>query len=267
MLDPQDLIRSEGIQHWLADNLKTVVTVAGVLVLVGAAWGIVEFVRNRAEDQAAGLYATAMDTYQGALTPDRQLRVLSPEAKDALDRAAGEFRKIRDEYPRTQHAALALFHQANAYAALERYDDAISAYETWLTTYSQRDLAPLVIQRLAYTLWAKGALEDAVRRFDEVIAIPDAMNRDLAHFEKARAFEQMGQKDKALEAYTTLSKEFSSSPWSSEGNARIVALGGTPPGREANQQEALPPGLQPQPPAPQGQAPPPESPAPPAPPK
>ncbi len=241
MLDPQDLLRSEGIQHWLIDNLKMVVTVAGVLVLAGAAWGIVEFVQYRAEEQAAGLYAAAMDTYQGALTPERQLRVLSPETKDALDRAAGEFQKVRDQYPRTRHAALALFHQANAYAALERFDDAISGYEMWLKTYTQRELVPLVTQRLAYALWSKGKSDDAIRRFDEVIAIPDAPNRDLAYFEKGRVLEQTGQKEKALEVYTTLSKEFSSSPWSSEGNARIVALGGTPPGREPDEKAETPP--------------------------
>ncbi len=266
MLEPQDfLLRAEGIQQWVIDNLKAVVTVAGVLALAGAAWGIVEFVQHRSEGQAAGLYAAAMDTYEGALSPDRQLRVLSPETKDALDRAAGEFQKIRNEYPRTRPAALALFHQANAYAALERFDDAISGYETWLKTYTQRDLVPLVTQRLAYALWTAGKTEEAIRRFDEVIALPDAPNRDLAYFEKARVLEQMGQKDKALEAYATLSKDFSSSPWSSEGNARIVALGGTPPGREAGEQAAVsPPGGQSQPAAPQDQAPPPAASAPPS---
>lgn len=253
MLEPQDFLRPEGIQHWLMDNLKTVVTVASVLVLAAAAWGIVELVQHRAEQQAADLYAAAMETYEGALAPDRQLRVLSPETKEALDRAAGEFQKIRDEHPRTRHAALALFHQANAYAALERWDDAIAGYETWLATYTQRDLVPLVTQRLAYALWAQGKTEDAVRRFDEVIARPDAPNRDLAYFEKARVLEQMGQKDRALEVYTTLSKEFGSSPWSSEGNARIVALGGTPPSREADQKAAPPPSSPSQSSAPQGQ--------------
>jgi tetratricopeptide (TPR) repeat protein len=232
--------------------------------LAGAAWGIVELVQHRAEERAAELYAAATETYQNALAPDRQLRVLSPETKEALDRAAGEFQKVRDEYPRTRHAALALFHQANAYAALERFDDAIAGYETWLATYSQRDLAPLVIQRLAYALWAGGKSEDAIRRFEEVIAIPDAPNRDLAYFEKARVLEQTGQKDKALEAYIALSKEYSSSPWSSEGNARILALGGTPPGRETDEKAAVPSSGQSQPAAPPEQNPPTAPPAPPS---
>lgn len=260
MLEPENLLRSsEGLHLWFVENLKTVVAVAGVAVLAGAAWGIVEFFQHRAENQAASLYAEAMNTYQQTLAPERQLRVLSPETKEALDRSAIAFQKVREDYPRTRHAALALFHQANAYAALDRFDDAITAYETWRAAYPHHALAPLVIQRLAYVLWASGKPEEALARFNDVMAIPDAPNRDLAAFEKGRLLEQMGQKDQALEAYTALTKEFSSSPWSSEGNARIIALGGTPPGQEADE-KAMGSSAQPKAPVSQDEAPAPTSP-------
>jgi tetratricopeptide (TPR) repeat protein len=260
MLAPEDFLRAEGLQHWLIENLKTVVAVAGVLVLAGAAWGIVAFLQHRAEEQAAGLYAEAMSAYQVALAPERQLRVLSPETKDALERAVAEFQKVRDEHPRTRHAALALFHQANAYAALERFDDAIAGYDRWLAEYTGHELAPLVTQRLAYALWAKGQPEKALARFDEVTKIPDALNRDLAYFEKGRVLEQLGKMEQAIEAYTALAKEFSSSSWTSEGNARILALGGIPPGREADEQAAGS-SAQPPPPAPPAETAPSGSPA------
>jgi tetratricopeptide (TPR) repeat protein len=262
-LAPEDFLRPEGLQHWLIENLKTVVAVAGVLVLAGAAWGIVEFLQHRAEEQAAGLYADAMSEYQTALAPERQLRTLSPETKEALERAAGAFQKVFDEHPRTRHAALALFHQANAYAALERFDDAIGGYERWLSVYKGHELASLVTQRLAYALWAQGKPEEALVRFDEVANTPDALNRDLAYFEKGRVLEALGKKDQAIEAYTVLAKEFGSSPWTSEGNARIIALGGTPPGREPDEQTAgssaqtqpASPPAEVTPPAPSGQPP------------
>jgi predicted negative regulator of RcsB-dependent stress response len=262
MLEPEILLRSEGLHLWFVKNLKTVVAVAGVLVLAGAAWGVVEILQHRAEEQAAGRYAEAMNTYHQALAPDRQLRVLSPETKEALDRAASAFQKVREDYPRTRHAALALFYQANAYAALDRFDDAITAYETWRAAYPHHALTPLVIQRLAYVLWAGGKPEEALARFNDVMAIPDAPNRDLASFEKGRLLEQMGQKEQALDAYTSLAKEFSSSPWSSEGNVRIIALGGIPPGQEADE-KVMGSSAQPQAPVSQGEAQPPASPVPP----
>ena len=259
MLAPEDFLRPEGLQHWLIDNLKTVVAVVGVLVLAGAAWGIVEFLQHRAEEQAAGLHAEAMSAYQAALPPERQLRVLSPETKEALERAVAASQKVRDEHPRTRHAALALFHQANAYASLERFDDAIAGYEQWLAAYAEPELTPLVTQRLAYALWAKGKPEEALARFDEVTNMPDALNRDLAYFEKGRVLEQLGKKDQAIEAYTALAKAFSSSLWTSEGTARIVALGGTPPGREPDERTTGS-NVQPQPPDPSAGAAPPAQP-------
>ncbi len=262
MLEPENLLRSEGLHLWFMENLKTVVAAVGVLVLAGAAWGVVEILQHRAEEQAAGLYAEAMKTYQQTLAPDRQLRVLSPETQEALDQAATAFLKVREDHPRTRYAALALFHQANAYAALDRFDDAITGYETWRAAYPHHALAPLVIQRLAYAFWANGKLEEALARFNDVSAIPDAPNRDLAFFEKGRLLEQMGRKEQALDAYSSLAKEFRSSPWSSEGNARIIALGGTPPGQEADE-KAMGSSAQPQAPVSQGETPPPASPVPP----
>jgi tetratricopeptide (TPR) repeat protein len=232
VLDASELLRSERLQEWFLANLRPIVTGVGILVLAGAAWGIVAFFQHQAEGRAAALYATASTTYQSALAPERQVRTLSPETKELFERAIKEFRAVRDEYPRTAHAALALFYEGNALASIERFDDAIAAYQTWLSTYKVQDLAPLVTQRLAYALWAKGATQDALTRFEAVSKMADAPNRDLAYFEMGRLQERLGQKDKALETYTTLAKEFGSSPWASEGNARIVALGGTPPGAE-----------------------------------
>jgi predicted negative regulator of RcsB-dependent stress response len=233
VLDADELLRSARLQDWFLANLRTVVTVIGILVLAGSAWGVLQFIQHRAEERAAALYVVAFTTYQEAMTPERQLRILAPDTKEMVERAAKEFQAVRDQYPRTAYGALALFQQANALAGIARYDDAVTAYQTWLSTYQKRtDLVPLVTQRLAYTLWAKGDAQGALTQFEAVANMPDAPNRDVSLFEKGRLLEQLGQNDKAIEAYTALAKEFGASPWSSEGNARILALGGTPPGAE-----------------------------------
>ncbi|MFZ5877609.1 MAG: YfgM family protein [Nitrospirota bacterium] len=236
VLDADELLRSARLQDWFLANLRAVVTAIGILALAGSAWGVLQFVQHRAEERAAALYVVAFTSYQEALTPERQLRVLAPDTKEILERAVKEFQAVLDQYPRTAHGALALFQQANALAGIERYDEAVSAYRTWLSTYQKRtDLAPLVTQRLAYALWAKGDTQGALTQFEAVANMPDAPNRDVAYFEKGRVLETLGLNDKALEAYATLAKDFGASPWSSEGNARIIALGGTPPGAEVPQ--------------------------------
>lgn len=241
-LEPEALLdRYERVSEWVAANLKPIAATAAVLVAIGLAWGVAAWMGQRAEDQAARLYAAAFKTYQGALESGQQ-RVLPPEAKTAYEQAIVGFQGIHDRYPKTAHAAFALYALGNAHAALEQYDQAILAYDAWLKEYGNvKDLVPLVIQRLGYAYWAKGSLPQALEQFDRVAKMPQAPNRDQAYFETGRLLEQQGQKDKALENYNKLAAEYPSSPWSSEAMPRIVALGGTLPGREGAKPQAQAP--------------------------
>ena len=241
ILEPEALLdRYERVSEWVEENLKPIAATAAVLAAIGLAWGVTAWMGQRAEDQAARLYAAAFKTYQSAIETGQQ-RVLPPEARTAYEQAIAGFQDVHDRYPRTAHAAFALYALGNAHAALEQHDQAISTYNAWLTEYGDaQDLVPLIIQRLGYAYWAKGSLPEALEQFDRVVKMPQAPNRDQAYFETGRLLEQQGQKDKAIESYNTLTAEYPSSPWSSEAMPRIIALGGTPPGREGAKPQAPP---------------------------
>ena len=238
-LEPEALIdRYEQLSDWVVAHLKPIAAVTSVLVLLGILWGAMAWWGHRAEEQASRLQAEAFKTYQSALETGKEQRLLAPETKTSYEQAIAGFQRVRDEYPRTTHAAFALYHLGNARAALEQYDQAIAAYTTWLSEYRTVELVALVIQRLAYAYWAKGLPQDALGQFDRILKMPDAPNRDQAYFETGRLFEQQGQKDKALETFNKLATDYPSSPWTSEASPRIVALGGTPPGRESKPPQA-----------------------------
>lgn len=252
ILEPEALLdRYERVSDWVAENLKPIAAAVAVLAAIGLAWGVAAWMGQRAEDQAARLYAAAFQTYQSAIETGQQ-RVLPPEVRTAYEQAIAGFQDVHDRYPKTAHAAFALYALGNAHAALEQHDQAISTYDAWLTEYDDaQDLVPLVIQRLGYAYWAKGSLPQALEQFDRVVKMPQAPNRDQAYFETGRLLEQQGQKDNALETYNKLTAEYPSSPWSSEAMPRIVALGGTPPGREGAKPQAQAPSTEAaQPPAP-----------------
>jgi tetratricopeptide (TPR) repeat protein len=241
ILEPEVLIdRYEQFGDWVTEHWKPVVATVGILALAGAIWGLTAWMGYRAEQQAARLYAEAWKTYQTASASGQQQKTVPAEAKAGYEQAIAGFQKVRDQYPRTTHATFALYQLGNAHTALEQYDQAIAAYLAWLKDYDHAELAPWVTQRLAYTYWQKGLPQDALAQFDRVLKMPDAPNRDQSYFETGRILEQQGQKDKALETYNSLAKDFPSSPWSSEAIARIVALGGTPPARETAQPQNPP---------------------------
>lgn len=238
-LEPEALIdRYEQLSDWVVAHLKPIAAVTAVLALMGVLWGVMAWVGHRSEGHAARLQAEAFKTYQSALETGRQQRLVAPETKTGYEQAIAGFQRVRDEYPRTTHAAFALYYLGNAHAALEQYDQAIAAYTTWLDEYQTVELVPLVIQRLAYAYWSKALPQDALGQFDRILKMPDAPNRDQAYFETGRLFEQLGEKDKALGTFNTLATEYPSSPWTSEAVARIIALGGTPPAREPKPPQA-----------------------------
>ncbi len=238
-LEPEELIdRYEHLSDWVIAHLKPILAVTAILVLLGAVWGAMAWWGHRSEEQAAGLQTEAVKMYQSALETGKQQRLLAPETKTSYEQAIAGFQHVRDEYPRTTHAAFALYYIGNAHAALEQYDQAIAAYTTWLKEYQTPELVPLVSLRLAYAYWAKGLPQDALAQFDRILKTSDAPNRDQAYFETGRLLEQQGQKDKALETFNKLATDYPSSPWSSEATPRIVALGGTPPGREPKPSQA-----------------------------
>ncbi|MEO5656962.1 MAG: tetratricopeptide repeat protein [Nitrospiria bacterium] len=234
ILEPEALIdRYERLGDWVMDHLQPIGIVGGILIVGAIGWGVFTWVGQRTEESAAILQAEAFKVYQAATDPTRQQRVLAPETITSYEQAIAGFQKVRDAYPNTTQAAIALYQQGNAYAALGRYDEAISTYQHWLKEYRAPEMVPLVGQRLAYAYWAKGSPQDALARFDEVIKMKDAPNRDQAYFETGRILEQQGHKDQALTTYNTLATDYPSSPWGSEAVARIIALGGTPPRSES----------------------------------
>ena len=239
VFEPEELVNwYERFGEWAVAHIKAIAGAVAVAGLIGLVWGGFWWKAYRAEEQAAVLQIEAFSNYQKALEAGKLQRVPTPETVSGYEQAIVEFRHVIELYPQTTQAAFARYYLGNANAALDRPDQAIAAYQEFLQHPGHgaaRQLIPLVIQRLGYAAWAKGQTQDALGYFEQVLKMPTAFNRDQAYFETGRLLEQMGQKDKALDTYNKLATEYASSPWASEGIARITALGGTPPKRSTEQ--------------------------------
>lgn len=237
VFEPEELVKwYERCGEWAVAHVKAILGVVAVAALIGLVWGGFWWRAHRAEEQAAVLQVEAFDHYQKAFEAGKLQRVPTPETIAGYEQAIAGFQRVIEQYPQTTQAAVARYYMGNANAALDRPDQAVAAYQAFLQhPGASRALIPLVTQRLGYTAWAKGQTQDALGYFEQVLTMPTASNRDQAYFERGRLLEQTGQKEKALDTYNKLATEYSSSPWASEGIARITALGGTPPGRGTDQ--------------------------------
>ncbi|MEC4889120.1 MAG: tetratricopeptide repeat protein [Nitrospira sp.] len=142
-----------------------------------------------------------------------------------LKEAVALYRKIVEEYPRTQTAPVALFQLGNALVQANEVDAAIDAYKRFILMYgSNTSLLGLVQQRLGYAYLLKGDRDQAAKAYSSVLEIPGSLNRDQALFELARLEESLSRPEGALAHYQDLMKNYPNSPLANEAAVRVKVL-------------------------------------------
>lgn len=142
-----------------------------------------------------------------------------------LKEAVALYKKIVEEYPRTQTAPVALFQLGNALVQANEVDAAIEAYKRFILMYgSNTSLLGLVQQRLGYAYLLKGDRDQAAKAYSSVLEIPGSLNRDQALFELARLEESLSRPEGALAHYQDLMKNYPNSPLANEAAVRVKVL-------------------------------------------
>ena len=142
-----------------------------------------------------------------------------------LKEAITLYKKIVEEYPRTQTAPLALYQLGNALVQTNEVDAAIDAYQRFVLMYgSNTSLLGLVQQRLGYAYLLKGDRDRAAKAYSSVLEIPGSLNRDQALFDLVRLEESLSRPEGALAHYQDLMKNYPNSPLANEAAVRVKVL-------------------------------------------
>ena len=213
------LSRSERI--WLfAEQHRNAVLIGLLLVcIVAAGIGGVFWMEHQHEQEALALEHRA-----GILYFDRPLD--QPEkAKTNLEQATALYQQILDEFPHTSSAELAWYFLGNARIEQEKYSDAIEAYESYLSSFqNDTTLRSLVMQRLGSTYVITGNQQKGLEVYNQVLSLPEALNKDQVLFEMAKLEESDNHSNQALIYYKQLQDQHPASPYISEAALRIRVL-------------------------------------------
>ncbi|HEU4683088.1 MAG TPA: tetratricopeptide repeat protein [Nitrospira sp.] len=211
-----------GMEHALLrmqEYRKPILVGLGVLLLAAGIVGGVFWYDHQASQKAESLEREATRLYMSRPTDDPQ------KADAVLKQVIAQYRQVVDQYPRTQGAALAMFHLGNALVQANDFAGAIEVYQKFLTLYaSHPSLAGLAQQRLAYTYLLKGDRDQAAKAFSRILETPGALNKDQALFELARLEEAQSRPEGALAHYQELIKNYPTSPYTSEAMVRTRLL-------------------------------------------
>jgi tetratricopeptide (TPR) repeat protein len=210
------LLESMGkVTSFYEDNKKFIQYALGALVVLVV--GGYAYVQNQAtrNNDASTKLATVYplydkDQYQLAIdgVPERKVTGL---------------KSIVDEYGGTTSGNLARFYLANCYFNLGKYDEAVSHFEDF--SASQQYLVISRLTGLAACYEAKGEYEKAAESFEKAVAKYPKDVDAAANLNNAAAnFMLAGNKDRAVELFKKLKKEFPTSPFARDADRHIQRL-------------------------------------------
>ncbi len=149
------------------------------------------------------------------------------EGKDriaALNTAAEAYKYIRDNMSSSGAMPWVLFQLGNVCYSLKNYDEAVRAYNDFLDKYSGHPLAPIAKQSLGYAYEEKGLLKEAVKQFEDILAVDSSPYAAQKGWDAGRCYEKLGQTGDAIRLYSKVVELSPNSNWAAMSQYRLSAI-------------------------------------------
>lgn len=194
------------------EKKKTLITLAGVIVISAAAIGGFFIYSSSIKSRAEKLEYEAYKIYYG-------LYQKQPITKEEQYRMAREtFKKAYD----TKKSSLSLFYIANCYYEMGKYDDAVNTLKDLNQKFPDDErFVPLSYYKMAMASIKKGDRNEALKFLDTLYNYKTVAFKDLALIESGRILEAMGRGEDAKRRYEELTKSFPGSPFIEEARAKL----------------------------------------------
>ncbi len=157
--------------------------------------------------------AEALDLYYQAYQQFRKAEdglLAESETREGFESALKRFERVVSAFKGTKYALISQLYLGHCLYQLERYDEAIEAYEKFLLKGSkEKSLIPFVIQSIAYAYRAKGNYEESNRNFKKILDKKEGeVIRLSVLIEIGRNHEMLNEIEKAIEVYKNVIEEY-----------------------------------------------------------
>ncbi|MGM0556056.1 MAG: tetratricopeptide repeat protein [Myxococcota bacterium] len=218
---------------WIEENRGLALGgLALVIIAIMGGFGVMEYMKSQGVKASAHL-TPAFSAYETPVSGSPELDTLS-EAGITIDEthansdeqwnkvlgAANATLEAKKKGPLVQSARLT---KGAAAVRLEKWDDAISAYEDFLAADHSEDIAPFVHQALASAYAGKGDVESARAQLDKLSEAGENYE-EIANFQEAIILDNAGETDKAKDLYHGILEANPESPYKSEIERRLALL-------------------------------------------
>jgi tetratricopeptide (TPR) repeat protein len=189
----------------------------GVTAVVVAVFAVVIFLKNRSENNEKAITAL------GAIFESYDAGQYQKSVDGIPEKNIQGLKSIVDNYGGSTTGDLARFYLANAYAQLGRYDEALKEFEDY--SPSGELLSVSRLSGIGSCYEAKSMFKEAAASFEKAATqypndVSSAENLNNA----ARDYGQSGEKEKAIELYKRIKKNYPTTAFARDADRYIAQL-------------------------------------------
>jgi predicted negative regulator of RcsB-dependent stress response len=203
--------RLSEIRTSIKSRQKTLIVSSAIVLILITGITVFSLYRYSSNEKSRQLEYSAYKYYYNLY----QQKPLSKQ--EQFQQAVDLFKKAYDK----RNSPGLLFYIANSYYELEKYDEAIKTLNDFEKKYpGEKDLMPLVYQKMANIYLKTGKTEDALKTLDSLYKSEGNIYKDLALIESGRILEKSGKKTEAEAKFKELIEKFPASPFFSEAKTK-----------------------------------------------
>jgi tetratricopeptide (TPR) repeat protein len=189
--------------HYVINHGKKFV-IGGIVVLV-VVLSIVLFRlwQDKKEGEANQKLTLALEAVEAVISPAPQTAPAPATVQGALEKLD----EIIKGFPRTYAGRLALIYKGSLLLKTGQFDEAIQAYQTFLSKMGkERAYGLLALDGLGFAYEGKKEYEKAIESYRQIITTDEKFESGEAYLKVGRCYEKLGKSKEAVENYQSFLK-------------------------------------------------------------
>lgn len=194
---PDEFISTtEHLLLFVRDHSKKIAVGVGIIGVIVAAFVLFRVWEEKKENEASQRLNLAMETVQRVNSPYREGSPV--EYKNALSKMDD----IVKAFPKTSSGMFALLYKGNIHFKLGEFDEAIKAYEAFLSkSGSERLYTLLALEGIGGAHEGKKDYGKAIEAYQRIVAMDQGFRAREARLQMGYCYEKLGKNKEAVENY------------------------------------------------------------------
>jgi tetratricopeptide (TPR) repeat protein len=194
---PDEFISTtEHVLLFVKDHLKKIAVGVGIMVVIMAAFVLFRVWEEKKENEASQRLTLAMETVQLVNSPYREGTPV--EYRNALTK----LEEIVKAFPRTSSGTFALLYEGNMHFKLGEFDEAIKAYDAFLSKSGSESLYTLLaLGGVGYAYEGKKDYGKAIEAYQRIVSMAQGFQAREARLQMGYCYEKLGKNKEAVENY------------------------------------------------------------------